>query len=63
MVILRIYWRVEGDHVQLRVHAGDHNARNHNELRHVGNLLLSAAEFIQLSQGHLQTEFVEEEEL
>lgn len=62
MVILRLYWRVQGEHVHLRVFTGDEYARSHEELRHAGNVLLTAAEFIQLSQGNLQTEFQEEEE-
>jgi hypothetical protein len=56
-MILRVYWRLNGAHAYLRVFAGTDEFQN---FRLAGNLVLSAAEFIALTQAHFQTEFYEE---
>jgi hypothetical protein len=57
-MILRVYWQLKGEHAHLRVFVGDDQFQN---FKHAGNLVLHAAEFIPLTQGHFQTEFYEED--
>ena len=54
-MILRVYWKLQGESVHMRVYAGP----NRDALKPAGNLLLSAAEFLELSRGNIQPEFQE----
>ena len=57
-MILRVYWRLKGEHAHLRVFVGGDDFQN---FAMAGNLVMTAAEFIQLTQAHFQTEFYEED--
>jgi hypothetical protein len=54
-MILRVYWQLQGENVRLQVHTAIING----SFKPAGNLLMSAAEFLELSRGNIQTEFLE----
>ena len=54
-MILRVYWQLRGETVHMRVFAG----ANREALKAAGNLMMSAAEFLELSRGNFQPEFQE----
>ena len=53
-MILRVYWQLRGETVHLKVYAGQGET-----FRPAGNLMLSAAEFLELSRGQFKPEFYE----
>jgi hypothetical protein len=53
-MILRVYWKLAGEHVHMRVFAG----RN-EQFKLAGTLVLSAAEFMELAKGSFTPEFYE----
>jgi hypothetical protein len=58
MILLNIYYRVQGEHVHCRVLVGPHL----QALAHAGNLVLRANEFLALYRGQFNAQFFEEEE-
>jgi hypothetical protein len=58
MLLMRIYYRVRGDHVHLRVFVG----ADPNTLAFAGTLGMRASEFMQLAQGQFMPQYVDEED-
>lgn len=60
-MILRVYWKIKGQHAHLRVFVGRED-ENTDNFAAAGNLVLTAAEFIHLTQMRFTPEWIEEED-
>lgn len=58
-MIIRIYWRIGGDHVHCRVFVAREALA---QFAFAGDLVLQKQEFVALSAGRFQAEFFEEDE-
>jgi hypothetical protein len=57
-MILRVFWKVIGEKVRMRVFSGRGDETNHDQLIYTGELHMPAPQFIELTQMHFNPEWI-----